>query len=275
MPRPRVGLAVREENRHLIDGGAVSAAEITLERAENPLRLSPYVRPDDLEYLSLHCLKLSVASPDPPPERYLLAVEAAAREFGVDAISDHLGFTRGPQGIELGHFAPPPMTRAALEATCRNLRLLQERFAPRPFFLENITYQFQFEGTMEETEFLSEILSATGCGWLLDVTNVYANAVNFQYDPYEFIASVIPAATSLQIHLSGGYRHPRTGRYVDSHSRPIPEPVWNLYAFAAELAGDRLQAVFIERDEAYPDDGEWRSELRRAEAIGRPAGAAS
>jgi hypothetical protein len=109
MSLPAFGLAVREENRTALELGLVNAAEITFERADDPLRLAPYLDPDGFDYVSLHALKLSVCSPDPPPNEYLDALASSARENGADAISDHLGFTRaGSGGAEIGHFAPPP-----------------------------------------------------------------------------------------------------------------------------------------------------------------------
>lgn len=273
MPQIAFGLAVREENRALLENGRVEAAELTFERADDPLRIGPFLATDDLRYVSVHALKLSVASPDPPPDDYVEALAAFAREHGADAVSDHLGFTRGGRSGEIGHFVPPPFTHDALEAVCRNIERLDGRFGGRPFFLENIAYQFRFDGTMTEAEFLAHVLRTTGCGWLLDVTNVYANAVNFGFDALQFLEAVVPAASRLQVHLAGGHVDPRTGFYVDSHSHAIPEEVWELYRKAADLAEDRLEAVFLEWDQNYPDDSLWLSSLDRARELATMAGA--
>jgi uncharacterized protein (UPF0276 family) len=135
------------------------------------------------------------------------------------------------------------------------------------FYLENIAYLFRFEGEMTEEEFLTRVLSSTGCGWLLDVTNVYANSLNFHFDPYDFIARVMPDASRVQMHLAGGFFDLDAGLYVDSHSHPIPSEVWQLYRFALEQAGERVRAVFIERDQNFPDDAGWRGEIRQARDI--------
>ncbi len=273
MTGPAIGLAVREENRSLLELTEVRAAEITLERADDPLRLAPYIDRDSLDYVSVHCLKMSLASPDPPPEHYLSFLADVASECSADAISDHLGFTRDhARGGEIGHFAPPPFSEAARDVVCRNVEIIQRKFPDRPFFLENITYQFLFKGTMTEAEFFQSVLKSTGCGWLLDVTNLYANAVNFRFDPLEFLDVVIPAASRLQVHLAGGYFDPRNGLYVDSHSQPIPEAVWQLYEFAVARAGSRLEAVFIERDQSFPDDDEWFQELNQARNLALRSG---
>ena len=99
------------------------------------------------------------------------------------------------------------------------------------------------------------------------MTNVYANSVNFRFDPYQFIAQVMPSAPRVQMHLAGGFFDDKVNRYIDSHSEPIPDTVWNLYRFALQQAGDKTDAVFIERDQDFPNDAGWRNEIRQARRI--------
>lgn len=267
---PGIGYALREQNRYILNDPAINAVEITFERADDPLRIDRYLGEQEFDHVGIHALKLSVASPDAPGHQYLDTLMAIAVENDAESISDHLGFTRdADNGVEMGHFAPPPFTLAALDATCRNIDHVQTYFARRDlqFYIENIAYLFRFEGTMTESEFLWRVLRNTGCGWLLDVTNVYANSVNFGFDPYDFIAEVMPAAVRVQIHLAGGFFDEQSGMYIDSHSEPIPEPVWNLYRHALEQSGRKTGAVFLERDQNYPDERGWRREIRQVRAI--------
>lgn len=267
--RPFIGYALREQNRRIVsDEAAINAVEITFERADDPLRVDRHLGDADFGYVSVHALKLSPGSPDPPARQYLEEIKSVVLENEASAVSDHLGFTRDSEnGIELGHFAPLPPTLAALDVACRNVDHIQRYFHPLPFFLENIAYLFRLEGNLTEADFLNRLLRRTGCGWLLDVTNVYANSVNFQFDPYEFIAQVMPAASRVQMHLAGGFFDPTADRYIDSHSEPIPETVWHLYRYALHQAADKVDAVFIERDQNFPDDEGWREEIRNARRI--------
>jgi hypothetical protein len=266
---PYIGYALREQNRRIVaDEPAVDAVEITFERADDPLRVERYLGDAEFDYVSVHALKLSPGSPEPPPRRYMDAIRAIALENGAASISDHLGFTRDSSaGVEMGHFAPVPLTSAALGVVCRNLDLIQRHFAPMHFYLENIAYLFRLEGEMEEAEFLSRVLSRSGVGWLLDVTNVYANSLNFQFDPYDFIARVMPDAARVQMHLAGGFFDEKADAYIDSHSHPISAEVWDLYRFALEQADGKVDAVFIERDQNFPDEAGWREEIRTARQI--------
>lgn len=267
---PGIGYALREQNRYVLNDPAINAVEITFERADDPLRIDRYLGEQEFDHVGIHALKLSVASPDAPGNNYLDTLLAIAEENDAESISDHLGFTRDTHnGVEIGHFAPPPFTTAALETACRNIDFVQTFFARRDlaFYIENIAYLFRFAGTMTEADFLGRVLRNTGCGWLLDVTNVYANSVNFGFDPYDFIAEVMPAADRVQIHLAGGFFDEQAGMYIDSHSEPIPEPVWNLYRHALEQSGRKTAAVFLERDQNYPDERGWRREIRQVRAI--------
>jgi len=271
---PPIGYAIREQNRPILDDPAINAAEITFERANDPLRVDRYIQEHDFERVSVHALKLSIASPDPPAVRYMEALKAIAHENSAGSISDHLGFTRdGNGGMEIGHFAPPPYTVAALDCTARNIDTIQRFFGETRFYVENVAYLFQFNGTMSEAEFFRDVLERTGCGCLLDVTNVYANAMNFGYDACEFIEEVLPAAESVQMHLAGGFYDDKAEMYIDSHSHPIPDAVWELYRFALEMAYDKLDAVFIERDQNFPDEAGWRNEIRAARQIADEVGA--
>jgi uncharacterized protein (UPF0276 family) len=120
---------------------------------------------------------------------------------------------------------------------------------------------------MSEQEFLARVLERTGCGWLLDVTNVYANARNFGYDARAFIREVMPLAPCVEMHLAGGYYHEAWNLYIDSHSEPIPDDVFELYRFALDVGRGKVQSVFVERDANFPDEAGWRGEIRKVRQI--------
>ena len=53
-----------------------------------------------------------------------------------------------------------------------------------PILLENISSYMRYkDSTMSEFEFINEITRKTGCYVLLDVNNIWCNAVNFKEDP--------------------------------------------------------------------------------------------
>lgn len=265
---PAIGYAMRQDNLSVIDEPAWTGVEINFQEANNPLRPVPYLHGSSFEYASVHALHLSVASPEPPPLSYLDALTAVAQENGAVAITDHLGFTHGePGGANVGHVTAPGWTPAALDAVCRNIDFIQKRFGRFALYLENLAHFFIFRGTMSEADFLGRVLEKTGCGLLLDVTNVYANAVNFGHDARAFIREVVGRAPRVQMHLSGGVVDTRNRRYLDTHSEPIPDAVWDLYRHALTVGRGKVDAVFIERDWNAPDEEGWRSEVRRVRQV--------
>ncbi|MCA8986097.1 MAG: DUF692 family protein [Planctomycetaceae bacterium] len=269
---PAIGYAVRRENRFILSDPKLNAAEITFEHADLPLWTKNFIGGDDIDYVAVHALKLSVGSPDPPGGIYLETLKQVALENNAAAVSDHLGFTRdGDDGVEMGHFAPVPLTPAALDVVSKNIDLVQKFLDPFPFFIETIAYLFQLQGTMSEPEFLIKLFERTGCGWLLDVTNVYANARNFGFDPKAFVAEVMPHATKVQMHLAGGYYDDEQKLYFDTHSQPIPDDVWELYEYSLQLGEGKVDAVFIERDAEFPGEEEWRRELHKMYDIAEAA----
>ena len=57
---PAIGYAIREQNRPILDDPAINAAEITFERANDPLRVERYVREHDFDLVSVHALIMAV-----------------------------------------------------------------------------------------------------------------------------------------------------------------------------------------------------------------------
>jgi uncharacterized protein (UPF0276 family) len=270
---PFTGYAMRDQNRAFADDPAWTGVEIDFHRASHALRVNPYLHRHSFSYVSVHALELSVASLDPPRRRYLNELAAVAQENGAAAVSDHLGFNDARRdGPAVGHVIAPACTQEALDAVCRNVDHIQRYLGDTPFYLENLSHFFYWPGEMDEIEFVCRMLERTGCGLLLDVTNAYADELNFGRDARSFIRTAVASAAKLQMHLAGGFFDSRTGRYVDSHSEPTPEPVWDLCREALRLGRHKFQALFIERDWNFPGEDGWRAELERLRQVADECG---
>jgi uncharacterized protein len=77
----------------------------------------------------------------------------------------------------------------------------------------------------------------------------------------------MPVAPRVEMHLAGGFIDDDTGEYIDSHSEPVPPEVWDLYRFALVEGRGKVDAVFIERDQNFPDEAGWRAEVREVRRI--------
>src|SRR5688500_11102715 len=154
-----------------------------------------------------------------------------------------------------------PLNEESLRHVAARVRQAQD-FLERPLVLENPSSYLEFkDSTITEWEFLSELARETGCGLLLDVNNVYVSAYNHGFDAEHYIKS-LPHESVVQIHLAGPTD---CGRYlVDTHDRPVPAPVWELYMLAQELTGG--VSTLLEWDADIPDFPELVAELDKAEA---------
>ena len=212
--------------------------------------------------VAMHGVSLSIAGESLDPE-YLKQLEALARRVQPAWISDHLCWT-GVGGRNLHDLLPIPFTIEALHHVAGRVGRVQDRLR-RPLVLENVSsYVRMAEDEMTEWEFLRELVRRSGCELLLDVNNVYVNAVNHRFDARAFIDALPPQAVR-QIHLAG---HTDNGDHlVDTHDSPVCEAVWELYEHAVARFGP--VPTMIERDDAIPPLAELVSELdiarRRAE----------
>ena len=175
--------------------------------------------------------------------------------------SEHIAFTRAG-GIAIGHLACLPYTHEAIDVLARNVERVR-RVIETPLILENVTAAFVIPGgQMDEPEFVTRALAATGCGWLCDVTNIHTNAVNQRRD-IEAELDRWPWERAVQAHFAGG-RVGRDGELIDSHDRPTPPEA--LFLLAAGARRGALRGAILERDEDLPPFGELLEELDRARA---------
>jgi uncharacterized protein len=218
---------------------------------------------DELDLLAAHfrlvphALDLSLGSAEGVDEEYLERLARLIERIRCPWWSEHIAFTRAG-GVRIGHLAPLPFTREAVDVVCRNVEMVRGRIEA-PLILENITYDVVMPGAeMGEPEFLGEITRRTGCGLLLDVTNLYTNAVNHGFDAEEWLDR-LPLDRVVQLHVAGG--HWSEGYLIDSHARPVPDEVWSLVAEVLRRAP--VKGVVLERDERLPRIEEALAELER------------
>jgi hypothetical protein len=159
--------------------------------------------------------------------------------------SDHLCYTRAG-GVSLGTLLPLPRSRVTARQVAVQADAVQ-RAVGRPLLLENITDYLDIDHELTEAQFITEFLEHSGCGLLLDLTNLHTNAVNHSFDPFEFLDE-IPLERVRQVHLAGGHWDGTNGgTLVDSHSSPVPEEVWTLLDHLLSQA--TLWGILIERDQ--------------------------
>ena len=210
-----------------------------------------------------HGVKLSLGSAERVDLDRARRLGALARELRAPMISEHASFTRAG-GTDVGHLTQLPRTREAISVLARNVDRVRSVLPDVPFLLENVAWSFLWpDDEMSEPEFYQELVRATGCPLLLDVGNLYANAVNEGHDPREALLAY-PLEHVAMVHVAGGVRE--HGFYFDTHAHPVPPDV---LALVGELVARRPDVpVMIERD-ANIDFGDLGREIGAIRALPR------
>ncbi|MES2921205.1 MAG: DUF692 domain-containing protein [Verrucomicrobiota bacterium] len=217
----------------------------------------------------LHSVDLSIGSSDLFDLEHVAQIARWQNRFQSPWHSDHLSFSRiGVSGHDQNTALaiPVPYDEELLELISGRVRQVQS-IVPAPFLLENNVYFFDLpDQEMSEPEFLNRLCHDTGCGLLLDIHNVYANARNHGFDPREFVSQIDPEII-VELHIAGGDEF--MGMYTDSHAGPVAEPVWENLEHALTHAPG-VRAVTYEFHESYYRQlkGEGvRAQLHRAREI--------
>ncbi|HZF26493.1 MAG TPA: DUF692 domain-containing protein, partial [Steroidobacteraceae bacterium] len=211
--------------------------------------------------IAMHGVALSIGSTDELDRGYLAQVKALATRFEPAWISDHLCWT-GVAGRNTHDLLPLPYTEEALRHVVERVRVAQD-LLERRLVLENVSSYVSFNSaTFSEHDFLRALAEEADCLILLDVNNVYVSSVNHGFDPLAYL-DAMPAKRVQQIHLAG--HEDRGACLVDTHDRPVPAAVWNLYVEAVRRFG--AVSTSIERDANIPPLTDLLAELDTARSL--------
>ena len=163
---------------------------------------------------------------------------------------------------------PLPFTQETLDVLCANVHHVQARLQ-RPLLVENLSAYLAFgESDIPESAFLTQLMQRTGCQLLLDVNNLYVNALNAQVpQPVDYCLAWmqgIPRAAVGEIHLAGHCSLP--DMVIDDHGSPVCEGVWAVYAHALQRFGTDVPSV-VEWDTAIPSLDTLLAEAAQANTI--------
>lgn len=217
-----------------------------------------------------HNIGLSIGNAGQFDLQYVAHLARWQQRYNFPWQSDHLSFAEvtGADGAEYhaGVAVPLPYDRDVLEMIAGRVASFQQRVRV-PLLLENSVYFVTFrDQDMSEPQFLNELASITGCGVLLDIHNLYANARNHGFDAADFVRE-LDLTRVIETHIAGGTEF--AGMYTDSHSGPCPEPVWQLLELVVSRARNLKAVTFEFHDSYYGTFGPEgvRSQLRRARDI--------
>ena len=205
--------------------------------------------------ISLHGVGLSLGAAVGLDAWHLDQLARLVQRIDPVRVSDHACFARGTfQGrvVHAADLLPIPFTAEALNVLCTHVNQVQDRLQ-RVFMVENLSAYLRWnasgaERVWSETEFLTTLARRTGCNLLVDVNNIYVNALNAQIrfgdqaDPLQICRDwldSIPTDVVGEIHLAG-HCHVSDEHgdiVVDDHGSQVCNAVWDLYRHAISRFG--------------------------------------
>ena len=201
--------------------------------------------------VSLHGVGLALGSAVGIDDWHLDQLARLVEQIEPVRVSDHACFARGSvagQNVHAADLLPISFNNASLDVLCANVQRVQDRLK-RQLLVENLSAYIACQSSfgssnLLETEFLNALVKRTGCALLVDVNNIYVNALNEQLagrcaDPLaaclQWIDKIAPLSVG-ELHLAG---HIATeGMVIDDHGSRVCDAVWQIYRHAQKCFGN-------------------------------------
>ncbi len=195
-----------------------------------------------------HGLMMSLGSPDPFDDGYFADLRGLLDRVDAPWHSDHLCWS-GIDGVLLHDLLPVPFTTASAIRIADRVREARDRIG-RPMAVENVSWYLQLGAPQkDEPDFVVEVLERADCLLMLDVNNVFVNATNHGFDPYEWLRKM-PLQRVVQMHIAGHDRW-EEDLIVDTHGSEVRPEVYDMLAWVIERCGPK--PVVLERDSDIPE----------------------
>lgn len=268
-PKTNVGIGLRPEHYQVIEQTkpAIDFLEVHSENYFDPNSLNYYYLQQISQHypLSFHGIGLSLGSDEAVSIQHLKHLKKLIKEFSPSLVSDHLSWS-SLQGSYFNDLLPVPYTKETLLRFVENINQVQD-YLQTQIIIENPSSYLEYKQTdFHEAEFLNQISEKTGCGLLLDINNIYVSAVNNNFSAQQYL-DMINFDKVQEIHLAGHTRKEFENGdiLIDTHSKPINQPVWQLYKNNIDKINDAI--TLIEWDADLPDISVLLSERDKAKHI--------
>ncbi len=166
----------------------------------------------------VHSVGAPVGGSVAAPPMHLDMLRQWVERLGAPWLSEHLAFNATLE-FHTGFFLAPRQTWDGVAMVAESIRRLQ-RGMPVPLAVETgVNYLRPRRDELQDGQFIAETVRAAGCGILLDLHNVYTNALNGRQSVDEFL-SQIPLDRVWEIHVAGGME--MDGFWLDGHCDVLP-----------------------------------------------------
>jgi uncharacterized protein len=225
--------------------------------------------------IAVHGVSLSIGSVRAWNVGYLNMLDRFQELWPFVWHSEHLNYQTIPRSgggsVDLGIPLPLPGTAEVVQLVSERAALIGCRYGVQ-FLLENPAHylnELPYESEIgDEIGLMAAITEQGRCGHLLDLHNLYCNAVNHGFDAFAAIDR-LRLDRVIEIHVAGGRLE--DGFWTDAHDSLVPAPVWELLEYTLPRCPNAAGAVFELLDffavQLGPDT--IAQELRRAREIWR------
>lgn len=214
--------------------------------------------------LSLHGVGLSIGAARPLDRDHLARLRKLIARYRPQSFSEHLAWSTHDTGF-LNDLLPLPYTPETLRRVSEHVDETQQALGVKMLLENPSTYVFFAESTIDEIDFLAAVAERTGCGLLLDVSNVMVSAVNHRLDPFAYIDR-FPIERVGEIHLAG-YEEAVDGAgdrlLIDAHGTKVENEAFALYEYTLARSGPL--PTLVEWDNDVPDFPTLFAEAQRVE----------
>lgn len=216
--------------------------------------------------VSIHATSLGLGSLSNTPQSEIAKLKHLVDAINPIFVSDHAAFSwANSKGglLHSGDLLPIAYNEKVLNPFSANVERVQQTLGRR-LLIENVSSYLTWpDSSMQEFEFLQAVCERTGSGLLLDINNIYVNAVNTGTttpldDTKKIIDSIDPDRVE-QIHLAGSTTPVKGMPLIDDHGTAVSEQVWQAYRHA--LVKIQPKPTLIEWDSNIPS---WTTLIQQA-----------
>lgn len=202
-----------------------------------------------------HAINLSLGSAEGIDPVYLKKLKALIEFIDPPYWSEHISYTKA-HGIDIGHLSPIVYNEPFMDILVKNCKEVMAAIST-PLILENITYHVELPGrTYSDAAFLNTLCDRTGCGLLLDMTNLYINSQNLNFNPFHFL-DALDKKNIIQLHYVGFEK--KEGQLIDTHASKTNTEIIQLMDYL--LKTHRPNGILLERDDHYEQQEEIINDL--------------
>lgn len=211
--------------------------------------------------VAIHGVGMSLGSTDPIDWNYITSVKELAKRTNARHISEHLSFT-ACENVHSHELLPLPKTEEALTHVADRVEQIQD-FLGQQILIENVSTYFEYDNAeFTDSEFIDALCRRADCNLLLDVNNIYVNAINHDHYAQETLKAM-PWDRVKEIHVAG---HDDSGDIIlDTHGGPVCDEVLELLKIAVENVPDA--PILLEWDTQLPAWQVLKDEVKRIDTF--------